>query len=60
LSQEAKEHRDALAGGTIFMHNTKKVRALFKKLSASERESEEYGLREDSHTVEIDPLTRKF
>jgi hypothetical protein len=29
LSQEAKEHIDALAGGTFFMINAKKARALF-------------------------------
>jgi hypothetical protein len=28
LSHEAKEHIDALAGGTFFMLNTEKVRAL--------------------------------
>jgi hypothetical protein len=33
--------------------------ALFEKLSASERESE-YGLKEDSRTAKIDPVTRKF
>jgi hypothetical protein len=60
LSQEAKEHIDALIGGTFFMLNTEKARALFKKLSASKRESEVYGSKENSHTVEIDPLTRKF
>jgi hypothetical protein len=60
LSQEAKEHIDVLAGGTFFMLNTEKARALFEKLSASKRESEEYGLREDSRTAEIDPLKRKF
>jgi hypothetical protein len=60
LSQEVKEHIDALAGGTFLMLNAKKVRALFEKLSASERESEEYGLKEDSRTTKIDPLTRKF
>jgi hypothetical protein len=60
LSQEAKEHIDALVGGTFFMLNTKKAGALIEKLFASERESEEYGLKEDSHTTEIDPLTRKF
>jgi hypothetical protein len=60
LSQEAKEHIDALAEGTFFMINTKKAQALFENLSASERESEEFGLKEDSRTVEIDPLTRKF
>jgi hypothetical protein len=38
----------------------KKARALFEKLSANKRESEEYGLKENSHTVEIDPLKRKF
>jgi hypothetical protein len=60
LSQEAKEHIDTLAGGTFFMLNTEEARALFEKLSASERESEEHGLKENSRTVEIDPLTRKF
>jgi hypothetical protein len=42
------------------MLNTEKAWALLEKLSASERESEEYGLKEDSRTTEIDPLTRKF
>jgi hypothetical protein len=60
LSQEAKEHIDALAGRTFFMLNTENARVLFEKLSASERESEEYGLKEDSCTAEIDTLIRKF
>jgi hypothetical protein len=60
LSQEAKEHIDALAGGTFFMLNIEEARALFEKLSASERESEEHGLKKNSRTIEIDPLTRKF
>jgi hypothetical protein len=60
LSQETKKHIDAHAGGTFFMLNAKKERALFEKLSTSKRESEEYGLKENSRTVEIDPLTRKF
>jgi hypothetical protein len=60
LSQEAKEHIDALAGGTFFMLNIEEAWALFEKLSTSERESEEYGLKENSHTAEIDPLTRNF
>jgi hypothetical protein len=38
----------------------KKAWALPEKLSASKRESEEYDLKENSHTVKIDPLTRKF
>jgi hypothetical protein len=43
------------------MLNVKKVWALFEKLSASKRErSEEYGLKENSRTIEIDPLTMKF
>jgi hypothetical protein len=42
------------------MLNAEEARALFEKLSASERESEEHGLNENSHTVDIDPLTRKF
>jgi hypothetical protein len=60
LSQEAKEHIDAFAGGTFFMLNAKKAWALFKKLSTSKRESKEYSLKENSRTIEIDPLTRKF
>jgi hypothetical protein len=64
LSPEAKEHIDALFDAlfeaTFFMLNVKKSRGLFEKLSASKRESEEYGLKENSCTVEIDPLTRKF
>jgi hypothetical protein len=58
--QEAKKHIDALAGGTFFMLNAEEAWALFEKLSASERESEEHGLKENSCTIEIDPLTRKF
>jgi hypothetical protein len=60
LSQEAKEHIDTLAGGTFLILNAEKARALLEKISASERETEEYGLKEDSCTTEIDPLTRKF
>jgi hypothetical protein len=60
LSQEAKEHIDALARGTFFMLNAEEVRALFERLSGNERESEEYGLKENSRTAKIDPLTRKF
>jgi hypothetical protein len=60
LSQEAKEHIDTLARGTFFMLNAKEVQDLFEKLFASKRESEELGLKENSCTVEIDPLTRKF
>jgi hypothetical protein len=60
LSQEATEHIGTLAGGTFIMLNAKKVRALLEKLSTCKRESEEYGLKEDSPTAEIDPLTRKF
>jgi hypothetical protein len=60
LSQEAKEHIDALARGTYFMLNAQTARALVEKLSASERESEEYGLKEDSRTAEIDPHIKKF
>jgi hypothetical protein len=42
------------------MLDVEKARALFEKLSTSKRESEDYGLKENSHAVEIDPLTRKF
>jgi hypothetical protein len=60
LSQEAKEHTYALPRGTFFMLNAEKAEALFKKLSSSKRESEEYGLKENSHNIKIDPLTKKF
>jgi isochorismate synthase EntC len=60
LSQEAKKHIDALAGGIFFMLNTKEAQALFKKLSTSEKESEEHGLKKNSRTIKIDPLTSKF
>jgi hypothetical protein len=42
------------------MLNAEEASALFEKLSASERESKEYGLMENSYTIELDPLTRKF
>jgi hypothetical protein len=60
LSQEAKEHIDTLARGTFFMLNAEEAWALLEKLSASKRESEEHGLKENSCTIEIDPFTRKF
>jgi hypothetical protein len=60
LSQEAKEHIDTLARGNFFMLNAEEVQALFEKLSASERESEEHGLMENSRAVKIDSLIRKF
>jgi hypothetical protein len=39
LSQEAKEHIDNLARGTFFLLKTQEARALFAKITASERES---------------------
>jgi hypothetical protein len=42
LSQEAKEHIDNLAGGTSFLLKTQEARALFEKITESDRESEEY------------------
>jgi hypothetical protein len=54
-----KKHIDTLTRGT-FMLNAEEARALFEKLSASKRESEEHGLKENFRTVKIDPLTRKF
>jgi hypothetical protein len=42
------------------MLNAEDVWALFEKLSTSKRENEEHGLKENSRTVEIDVLTRKF
>jgi hypothetical protein len=60
LSQEVNEHIDTLPRGSFFMLNVEEAQDLFEKLSTSERESEEHGLKENSRTVEIDPLTRKF
>jgi hypothetical protein len=60
LLQEAKEHIDTLAGGAFLMLNAEEARALFEKLSTSEWESEEHSLKENSRTIKIDPLTRKF
>jgi hypothetical protein len=42
LSQEVKEHIDNLAGGTFFLLKTQEARALFEKITASEKEREEY------------------
>jgi hypothetical protein len=60
LSQEAKEHIDNLAGGTFFLLKTQEARALFEKITASERESEEYDAKENSRATKIDLLTQKF
>jgi hypothetical protein len=57
LSQEAKEHIDNLARGTFFLLMTQEARALFEKITANERESEEYDAKENSHATKIDPLT---
>jgi hypothetical protein len=55
LSQEAREPIDNLAGGTLFLLRTQEARALFEKVTASERESEE-----NSRAHKIDTLTHKF
>jgi hypothetical protein len=60
LSQEAKEHIDNLAGGTFLLLKTQEARALFEKITASDRVSEEYDAKENSHATKIDPLTQKF
>jgi hypothetical protein len=60
LSQEAKEHRDNLAGGSFFLLKTQEARDLFEKITTSERESEEYDAKENSRATKIDPLTQKF
>jgi hypothetical protein len=38
----------------------KRLKALFEKVSASERETEEYDAKENSHATKTDPLTQKF
>jgi hypothetical protein len=60
LSQEAKEHIDNLVEGTFFLLKTQEARALFEKITTSERESEEYDAKENSCATKIDPLTQKF
>jgi hypothetical protein len=60
LSQESKEHIDNLDGGTFFILKTQEARALFEKITTSERESEEYDAKENSCATKIDPLTQKF
>jgi hypothetical protein len=60
LSQEANEHIDNLAGGTFFLLKTQEARALFGKITASERESEEYDAKENSCATKIYPITHKF
>jgi hypothetical protein len=53
----SKEHIDNLAGGTFFLLKTQEALALFKKITVSERESEEYDAKENSRATKIDPLT---
>jgi hypothetical protein len=60
LSQEAKEHIDNLARGTFFLLKTQEARALFEKITASDRKSKEYDAKENSRATKIDPLTQKF
>jgi uncharacterized protein YhaN len=57
LSQEAKEHIDNLAGGTFFLLKTQEAKALFKKITVSGRESEEFDAKENSRATKINPLT---
>jgi hypothetical protein len=57
LSQEAKEHLDNHAGGTFFLLKTQEAQALFEKITANERESEEYDAKENSRVAKIDLLT---
>jgi hypothetical protein len=49
-----------LVGGTLFLLKTQEARALFEKITACERESEEYDAKENSCATKIDPLTQKF
>jgi hypothetical protein len=60
LSQEVKEHIDNLAGGTFFLLKTQEARALFEKITASEKEREEYDAKENSRATKINLLTQKF
>jgi hypothetical protein len=49
-----------LAGGTFFLLKTQEARALFEKITACEREIEEYDAKENSRATKIDSLTHKF
>jgi hypothetical protein len=60
LSQEAEEHIDNLAGGTFFLLKTQEARALFEKITTSERESEKYDAKKNFRSTKIDPLAQKF
>jgi hypothetical protein len=60
LSKEAKEHIDNNSGGTFFLLNTQEAQALFEKITASKRESEEYDAKENSCATKIDPLIQNF
>jgi hypothetical protein len=57
LSQEAKEHIENLDGGTFFLLKTQEAQVLFEKITASEREIEEYDAKENPLATKIDPLT---
>jgi hypothetical protein len=52
--------QEALFEGTFFLVKTQEARALFEKITASERESEEYDAKENSRATKIDHLTQKF
>jgi hypothetical protein len=60
LSQEAKEHIYNLVGGPFFLLKTQEAQALFEKITANRRESEEYDAKENSRATKIDPLTQMF
>jgi chemotaxis protein CheY-P-specific phosphatase CheC len=55
--KKPKEHIENLAGGIFFLLKTQEARALFERITASERESEEYDAKENSSATKIDPLT---
>jgi hypothetical protein len=60
LSQETNEHIDNLIGGTFFLLKTQEARALFEKITPSDRDSEEYDAKKIFCATKIDPLTQKF
>jgi hypothetical protein len=52
--------QDNLAGGTFFLLKTQEAEALFEKISANERESEEYDAKENSCATKSDPSHKSF
>jgi hypothetical protein len=61
LTQAAKEHICALAGGIFFSLKAKEAQALFERIAFGERRDEEPNQDKiNFHTAMVDPLMKKF